>query len=273
LPWAFSGQRSDASTGLYFYNARYYAPLSGRFVSADTIVPEPGNPQALNRYAHVLNNPIRYVDADGHLPIIPIIIIGAVVALKVVDYGWTAWDSYQSLKVIQDPHASDADKAAATANLALTAAFEAAEPDDLLPVALPLDDLARRGLLKQLPLPGMEDLAAKAWAVRLQKLPIQTHHILSNKHTTKWTAEFERIIKPYGLDLDGAWNKVDIPHPQTGGHPDRYHEWLFRQLQVIDTIAKGDQKKFLELYNQLVRQRVLDHPEMLFEDWWDMMSP
>ncbi|HID86638.1 MAG TPA: hypothetical protein EYP55_04565 [Anaerolineae bacterium] len=37
----------------------------GRFVQADTIVPEPGNPQALNRYSHVLNNPLRYTDPTG----------------------------------------------------------------------------------------------------------------------------------------------------------------------------------------------------------------
>ena len=38
----------------------------GRFLSADTIVPKPGNPQSLNRYAYVLNNPLRYVDPTGH---------------------------------------------------------------------------------------------------------------------------------------------------------------------------------------------------------------
>jgi len=31
-------------------------------------VPEPGNPQALNRYAYVLNNPLRYIDPTGRLP-------------------------------------------------------------------------------------------------------------------------------------------------------------------------------------------------------------
>jgi RHS repeat-associated protein len=61
----FTGQRSDA-TGLYFYNARYYAPLSGRFISADTIVPEPKDLQSLNRYSFVRNNPIKYVDPSGH---------------------------------------------------------------------------------------------------------------------------------------------------------------------------------------------------------------
>jgi len=39
----------------------------GRFVSADTIVPEPGNPQSLNRYAYALNNPVKYTDPSGYL--------------------------------------------------------------------------------------------------------------------------------------------------------------------------------------------------------------
>ncbi|WP_320447927.1 RHS repeat-associated core domain-containing protein [Candidatus Roseilinea sp. NK_OTU-006] len=63
----FTGQRSDA-TGLYFYNARYYSPLIGRFISADSIVPEAGNPQALNRYMFVYGNPLKYTDPSGHDP-------------------------------------------------------------------------------------------------------------------------------------------------------------------------------------------------------------
>ena len=39
--------------------------MLGRFISPDTIVPEPGNPQALNRYSYVLNNPLRYTDPTG----------------------------------------------------------------------------------------------------------------------------------------------------------------------------------------------------------------
>ncbi|MDH7486114.1 MAG: RHS repeat-associated core domain-containing protein [Anaerolineae bacterium] len=54
--YKFTGQRLDEGTGLYYYGARYYDPALGRFVQADTIVPEPGNPQALNRYSYVLNN-------------------------------------------------------------------------------------------------------------------------------------------------------------------------------------------------------------------------
>jgi RHS repeat-associated protein len=62
----FTGQRIDASTDLYYYGARWYDPVVGRFLQADTIVPNPGNPQSLNRYTYVLNNPLRYTDPTGH---------------------------------------------------------------------------------------------------------------------------------------------------------------------------------------------------------------
>jgi len=48
--------------------ARMYDPELGRFISPDTIIPDPGNPQDLNRYAYVRNNPLAYVDPSGHEP-------------------------------------------------------------------------------------------------------------------------------------------------------------------------------------------------------------
>ena len=62
----YTGQRWEEALRLYDYRARYYDPALGRFVRADTIVPEPGNPQSLNRYAYVLNNPVRYTDPSGY---------------------------------------------------------------------------------------------------------------------------------------------------------------------------------------------------------------
>ncbi len=62
----YTGQRWEASLGLYDYRARFYSPGLGRFVSADTVVPGAGNPQALNRYAYVLNSPLKYTDPSGH---------------------------------------------------------------------------------------------------------------------------------------------------------------------------------------------------------------
>jgi len=52
---AYTGQQENMEIGLYYYNARYYAPTLARFISADTIVPDPANPQALNRYSYVYN--------------------------------------------------------------------------------------------------------------------------------------------------------------------------------------------------------------------------
>ena len=64
--YKYTDQEPDAGTGLYNYNARLYDPVLGQFVMADTIVPDPFNPQSLNRYAYCLNNPIRYIDPTGH---------------------------------------------------------------------------------------------------------------------------------------------------------------------------------------------------------------
>ena len=44
--------------GLYFYNARYDDPGLGRFIQPDTIIPNPGDPQSLNRYSYAGNNPL-----------------------------------------------------------------------------------------------------------------------------------------------------------------------------------------------------------------------
>jgi RHS repeat-associated protein len=52
--------------GIYHYQARFYSPKLGRFLSADTIVAGYANPQALNRYSYVLGNPLKYTDPSGH---------------------------------------------------------------------------------------------------------------------------------------------------------------------------------------------------------------
>ncbi|MGB4801058.1 MAG: RHS repeat-associated core domain-containing protein, partial [Anaerolineae bacterium] len=63
----FTGQvLDDVAGGLYFYNARYYDPTLGRFTQADTLVPQPQNPQSLNRYSYALNNSVRFSDPSGH---------------------------------------------------------------------------------------------------------------------------------------------------------------------------------------------------------------
>jgi RHS repeat-associated protein len=64
----FTGQISDGS-GLVFMNARYYDPVLGSFISPDTVVPEPGQPEGYNRYAYANGNPLRFIDPTGHYSI------------------------------------------------------------------------------------------------------------------------------------------------------------------------------------------------------------
>jgi RHS repeat-associated protein len=64
----FTGQEFDRDTGLYYYGARYYHPVFATFTQADSIIPNPYDPQSLNRYAYTLNNPLKYVDPTGHDP-------------------------------------------------------------------------------------------------------------------------------------------------------------------------------------------------------------
>lgn len=63
----FTGQREMAGLGIYHYGARFYSPKLGRFLSADSIVPNAANPQDFNRYSYVRNNPMRYTDPSGHV--------------------------------------------------------------------------------------------------------------------------------------------------------------------------------------------------------------
>ena len=63
--YKFTGKELD-NTGLYFYGARYMDPQLGRFITADTIVQAPYDPQSLNRYSYCRNNPINYTDPTGH---------------------------------------------------------------------------------------------------------------------------------------------------------------------------------------------------------------
>jgi len=64
----YTGHEMDHEFGLINMNARLYDPTIGRFISADTVIPDTYDPQSLNRYSYVLNNPFRYTDPTGHSP-------------------------------------------------------------------------------------------------------------------------------------------------------------------------------------------------------------
>jgi len=69
VPFAhkFTGKERDAESGLDNFDFRYYASTMGRFMKPD----DPFNwnqsdPQSLNLYGYVSNNPLSRIDPDGH---------------------------------------------------------------------------------------------------------------------------------------------------------------------------------------------------------------
>jgi hypothetical protein len=99
----------------------------------------------------------------------------------------------------------------------------------------------------------------------VSKLPTQMHHLATNKHSV-WTSKMGDIAKQYGLDLNGAWNKVAMPH--LGRHPEAYHKFVFQNMQRAATEAGGNQAKFLQLFDQYVKQPVLQNPNLLRKSGW-----
>ena len=69
----FTGKERDTESGNDYFGARYYASTMGRWLSPDwsvKIEPVPyaklDNPQSLNLYSYVFNNPLTLLDPDGH---------------------------------------------------------------------------------------------------------------------------------------------------------------------------------------------------------------
>lgn len=73
----YTNQFKDA-IGCYDYGARVYCPKWYHFTSGDPVVSNVFDPQGLNRYAYVKNNPYKYVDPDGKNPLL---IIGGYYAI------------------------------------------------------------------------------------------------------------------------------------------------------------------------------------------------
>ena len=70
----FTGKERDTESGNDYFEARYYSSMQGRFMSPDwsaKVEPVPyaklDDPQSLNLYVYVRDNPLILVDADGHM--------------------------------------------------------------------------------------------------------------------------------------------------------------------------------------------------------------
>ncbi len=70
----FNGMRED---GAYLdYNARHYAAGLGKFLQADSFIPDPGKAVPYNRYAYTNNSPLIHRDDSGHFPFLVAALVG-----------------------------------------------------------------------------------------------------------------------------------------------------------------------------------------------------
>jgi len=75
------GSKEFDETGLYYFNARYYDPKVGRFISPDPVNQDLYDPQNLNSYSYCRNNPLNLVDPTGES------------WQESWDYSWNYWNS------------------------------------------------------------------------------------------------------------------------------------------------------------------------------------
>ncbi|MFH2112436.1 MAG: RHS repeat-associated core domain-containing protein [Candidatus Bathyarchaeota archaeon] len=90
----YTGKQEDA-TGLYYFGARYYDPVTGRFITRDSVFGDLSDPQSLNRYSYCRNNPHKYVDPDGENPIIAGALLGGL-----VNFMWYIHETLQTGKEV-----------------------------------------------------------------------------------------------------------------------------------------------------------------------------
>ncbi|MGJ4788954.1 FG-GAP-like repeat-containing protein [Leptospira koniambonensis] len=63
--YKYNGQEEDKETGLYYFKARYYDPLIGRFLQADSVM-DTTRPMGMDLYMYTEGNPVRYTDPSGN---------------------------------------------------------------------------------------------------------------------------------------------------------------------------------------------------------------
>ncbi len=257
-PYLFTGRRFDPESGNYYYRARVYSPTLGRFLSMDPLGFAAGD---YNLYRYVFNSPTNLTDPTGEIAV-TLIIGGVLITLKVIDYVWTLWDTWQSYRVLEDDCASDIDKLLAGLNIGMAVVFEGLEPDELLPTGLPLDDVARKALLRGMReavedggLEGLEHFLRRELGDDvadqildqiglddLVRFTGQRHHVLSNK--------IMRALDDHKA-LRGIFDREDIivQALDEAGHRgyQGWHRAYDREVvQWLESHPQATRKQFLE---------------------------
>ncbi len=89
----YTGKQEDADNGLTYFGARWYDPTIGRFMGIDPVGIMEDNVHSFNRFAYANNNPYKYIDPDGKLPIIVPFILKEVAGEAIAEITGIEWFS------------------------------------------------------------------------------------------------------------------------------------------------------------------------------------
>ena len=87
----FSGHKDDPESGLHYNLARSFDPVIARWISPDPIVGNAYDPQSLNKYGYVRNDPVNRIDPDGRQ------FDPTQALLYYQSLGWNVYDAVDSL--------------------------------------------------------------------------------------------------------------------------------------------------------------------------------
>jgi hypothetical protein len=207
------------------------------------------------------NDPVNLTDPLGLFEPVTLT-VGAILCgvTKAVDYGWTAWDSWEDGRTIARRDASAEEKFIAAAGISVGVLFEVVEPDDWFPIGLPLDDLARRGVIGKLrnaikeggigraeallreqfgpraddvirkirSLAGLSDEAAETGAKQADSLAARSGKTVLGKHPDYINLADDIGAKRFNVPTD-VWNKMS-----------KAEQWTANKKFLDRMISRGD---------------------------------
>ena len=97
--YRYTGKHEDPS-GLYYFGARYYNPVLGRFTTRDTVFGDQTDPQSQNRYVYCRNNPQKYIDPDGNC-------LQSIIIKTTIMLGWAEMKALQAEVIYLADHPGD----------------------------------------------------------------------------------------------------------------------------------------------------------------------
>jgi RHS repeat-associated protein len=85
--YLYRGEQYDSDLSLYYLRARYYNPLTGRFMSRDPEEGKANDPKTLHKYLYAGGDPVNAKDSTGREELIEAAVVIAVHSIETIRFG------------------------------------------------------------------------------------------------------------------------------------------------------------------------------------------